>query len=262
MKNIFAIIISLLIGYPVFGQNTPISFVNNERAKDTIGDFVLDWDERISEITLTSKTEFEFRSFPSRSSCLTWREYYGTWERKNDTLVFSDQYELIENDTRLKFVNKPSNNYYTLNFKTDKSSDLRNKEIVIELVYDYDSGLKSKKLDLELNDENFLIIPFNKIPDRNQLASFCYEYLLTDGDKRYGYITKSNTVNVKENELPNFAEITIIEVPKKEIVYRTTKAIVKADKLKIVSTEKTTSNLTDYNQNLAFKEDYAIENNK
>ncbi len=250
-----------MIGHSVFGQKTPISYVNNERAKDSSA-MGIGWDERISEITLKSQTEFEFRSFPMPSSCLTWREYSGTWKKQNDTLVFSDQYELIENDTRLKFVKKPNDNYYTLNFKTDKNSDLRNKEIVIKLVYDYDSGFKSKKLDLELNDENFLIIPFNKIPDRNQLASFRYEYLLTDSDKRYGYITESNTVNEKENELPNFIEITIVEVPKKEIVYRTTKAIITANKLKIVSTEKTESDLTDYNENLAFKENYAIENNK
>lgn len=250
-----------MIGHSVFGQKTPISFVNNERAKDSSA-MGIGWDERISEITLKSETEFEFWSYPMYSSCLTWREYNGTWKKKNDTLVFSDHYELIENDTRLKFVNKPNENYYTLNFKTDRNSDLRNKEIVIELVYDFDSGLKSTKLNLELNDKNFLKIPFKNIPDRNRLASFRYEYLLTDGDKRYGYITESNTVNAKENELPNFAEITIVEVPKKEIVYRTTKAIIKSDKLKIVSTEKTESDLTDYSQNLTFKENYAIKNNK
>ena len=89
-----------MIGHSVFGQKAPKSYVNNERAKDSsaIG---IDWDERISEITLTSQTEFEFRSFPMTSSCLTWREYNGTWERINDTLIFSNQYEVVESDARL-----------------------------------------------------------------------------------------------------------------------------------------------------------------
>lgn len=250
-----------MIGYSVFGQETPISYVNNERAKDSSA-MGIDWDERISEITLKSQTEFEFRSFPMTSSCLTWREYSGTWEKKNDTIIFSDNYELIENDTRLKFVNKSNENYYTLNFKTDKNSLLTNKNIVIELVYDFDSGLKDKKMNMELDNEYSLTIPFNNIPDRKKLASFRYEYELRNGDKRYGYITESDTVNVKENDLQNYVEITIVEIPKKEIVYRTTKAIIIADKLKIVSTEKTESDLTDFTEKIKFKENYIAENKK
>ncbi len=259
MKNIFAIIISLMIGHSVFGQKAPKSYVNNERAKDSsaIG---IDWDERISEITLTSQTEFEFRSFPMTSSCLTWREYNGTWKRKNDTLIFSDQYDIIENDTRLKFSSNANENNYLLKFNTDRSSILGNKSIIIELVYDFESGLKSTKLNLELDNKISLKIPFENIPNREELASFRYEYELTNGDKRYGYITENNTVNVKEKKLPNFIEVTIVENPKKETIYRTTKAIIDEKKLKIISIERTESDLPDHIKNIAFKESYGIEN--
>jgi hypothetical protein len=235
--------------------------VNNERAKDSSA-MGIDWDERISEITLTSQTEFEFRSFPMISSCLTWREYNGTWERKNDTLIFTDQYDIIENDTRLKFSSKPNENNYLLEFNTDKNSILANKSIVIELVYDFEPGLKSTKLNLELDNKISLTIPFEDIPNRKELASFRYEYELTKGDKRYGYITENNTVNTKEKEIPNLIEVTIVEKQKKETIYRTTKAIIGENKLKIISIEKTKSELPDHIKNIAFKESYGIENEK
>lgn len=256
MKNNFAILISLLIGYSVFGQKTPISFVNNERAKDTIRDFVSHWDERISEITLTSKTEFEFRSFPSWSSCLTWREYYGTWERKNDTLIFSDQYEVVENDARFIFSNKNQNKHYQLEFRTDKNSKLSEKNIKIQFVYDYDADLKDVKREMKLDNNFSLKILFSDIPNRKKLASIRYEYFLPNGEKRYGYIIENQTVNEKESDLPNQIGIILVEKPKKEIIYRVTKAILLDDKLKIISKEKNKSDLPDYTGEIEFKDFY------
>ena len=58
MKNIFAIIISLTIGQSSFGQKTPISYVNYEKDNDSIENPLIDWDDRISEITLETKKKF------------------------------------------------------------------------------------------------------------------------------------------------------------------------------------------------------------
>ncbi|WP_028284031.1 hypothetical protein [Olleya marilimosa] len=261
MKNIFAIIFSLLIGQSIFGQKTPISYVSIEKVKDSSANpWVID--NRISQITLTSKNEFEFRSFPIPSSCLTWREYKGTWERKNDTLIFSEQYEIVENDARFAFSNKRQNEYYHLEFKTDKKSKLTEKHIEIQFVYDFDSDFKDVKLNMELDNDFSLKIPFNQIPNRKSLASIRFEYFLSNGEKRYGYITENQTVNVKEKELPNYIGITLIEKPKKEIIYRITKALLTENKIKIISKEKSNSDLPDYTEEIEFKEIYENESEK
>ncbi|TDU33696.1 hypothetical protein BXY82_3153 [Gelidibacter sediminis] len=258
MKNIFAIIFSLLIGQFVFGQKTPISYVNNERVNDSsVNPWVID--NRISEITLTSKNEFEFRSFPIPSSCLTWREHKGTWERKNDTLIFSEQYEIVESDARFTFSNKNKNEYYHLEFGTDKKSKLSDKHIEIKFVYDFDSDFKDVKLKMELENDFSLKIPYNQIPNRKNLASIRFEYFLPNGEKRNGYITENQTVNVKEKDLPNYIGITLIEKPKKEIIYRITKAILIDNKIKIISKEKSKTNLPDYTEDIEFKEIYENE---
>jgi hypothetical protein len=261
MKNIFAIIITILIGHSVFGQKTPISFVNNERVKDS-SSIGIDWDERISEITLKSQTEFEFRSFPIPTSCLTWREYNGTWEGKNDTIIFSDQYEVVESDARFTFSTKNQNKHYQLEFRTDKNSKLSDKNIEIQFVYDYDADLKDVKRKMELDNNFSLKIPFSEIPNRKKLASIRYEYFLPNGEKRYGYITENQTVNTKESDLPNQIGITFVEKPKKEIIYRITKAILIDDKIKITSREKNKSDLPDYTGEIEFKEIYGKLNAK
>jgi hypothetical protein len=261
MKNIFTIIILLIIGQSSFGQKTPISYVSNEKVKDSSSN---PWniDNRISQITLTSKTEFEFRSFPIPSSCLTWREYNGTWERKNDTLIFSDQYEVVENDARFTFSNKSQNEYYHLEFGTDKKSKLSDKHIEIQFVYDFDADFKDVKLNMELDNDFNLKIPFNQVPNRKSLASIRFEYFLSNGEKRYGYITENQTVNIKEKELLNYIGITLIEKPKKEIIYRITKAILIDNKIKIISKEKNESDLPDYTEEIEFKEVYENESEK
>ena len=213
-------------------------------------------DNRISQITLTSKTEFEFRSFPIPSSCLTWREHKGTWERKNDTLIFCEQYEVVESDARFTFSNKTQNEYYHLEFRTDKKSKLTDKHIEIEFVYDFDADFKDIKLNMELNNDFSLKIPFNQIPNRKSLASIRFEYFLSNGEKRDGYITENQTVNVKEKELPNHIGITLIEKPKREIIYRITKAVLIENKLKIISKEKSKTDLPDYTEEIEFKKAY------
>lgn len=249
-----------MIGHSVFGQKTPISYVNYEKDNESTESPFLDWDERICEITLKSKTEFVFWSRPSYSSCLTWREYNGTWEKKNDTLIFSDQYEVMESDARFTFSNESKNKFYQLEFKRDKGNVLSEKNIEIQFVYDYDADLKDRKLNMELNIDFSLKIPFKDIPNHKKLASIRYEYYLANGEKRYGYITENQTVNKKESELPNRIEITFVEKPKKEIIYRITKAILIDDKIKIVSKEKNKSDLPDFTGKIEFKEIYGKQN--
>jgi hypothetical protein len=260
MKNIFAIIISLVIGHSVFGQKTPISYVNYENDKEYTESPFPDWDERICEITLKSKTEFVFWSRPSYSSCLTWREYNGTWKKKNDTLIFSDQYEVVESDARFTFSTENQNKYYQLEFRTDKNSKLADKNIEIQFIYDYDADLEDIKHEMELDDDFNIKIQFNDIPNRKKLASIRYKYFLPNGEKRYGYITENQTVNKKESELPNQIGIIFVEKPKKEIIYRITKAILIDDRIKIISKEKNKSDLPDYTGEIEFKEVYEKQN--
>jgi hypothetical protein len=259
MKNIFAIIILLIIGQSSFGQKTPISYVNYEKDKDSTENSLIDWDDRISEITLETKKKFVFWARPS-ISCFSWREYKGTWKRQNDTLIFSDQYEVSESDARFEFADRTDEKNYLIKLKTDKNSVLSDKKIQIQFVYDFDADLDDIELKMELDNDFSLKIPFKTIPNRRKLASIRYEYFLPNGEKRFGYITESNTVNVKEKELPNSVIITFVEKPKTETIYRTTKAILEGDKIRIISKNKTKSDLPDYVGEIKFKEVYEEQN--
>ena len=53
--------------------------------------------------------------------------------------------------------------------------------------------------------------------------------------------------------------MTFIQQPEKEIVKRITKAILIDDKIKIISTKKTNTHLTDETPELIFKEFYEKE---
>ncbi len=97
MKNQLIFLIVLFIPFYGLAQKAPATFVNYERIPTDIPLF--DYDERISSIHLTSDNEFEFWSRPM-VSCLTWHEYKGTWTKNNDTILFYDQYEVQENDSK------------------------------------------------------------------------------------------------------------------------------------------------------------------
>jgi len=260
MKNIFAIIISLIIGQSAFGQNTPISFVNYADNKEN-SEILFELDERISEITLKTENEFEFWSRPN-VSCLTWREYNGTWKRENDTIIFFDQYDVMENDVKFTFQNNPNNEKFKIYFATDKNSELKKTEIKIQFVYDYDADLKDIDLKANLDNSGNIEIPFTNIPNLKDLASIRYELILPNNHKRYGYITENNTVNKKQKDLQNCIEVTLVEQPKKETIFRVTKAILMDGKLKVISSSKTKSYLPDYMSELVFKEVYEQQNAK
>jgi hypothetical protein len=260
MKKTFTIIILVFIGQISFGQKTPISFVNNEKVKDTSEFARLGWDDRISEITLETRKKFVFWSRPNALSCFTWREHNGTWKKKNDTIIFSDNYEISESDARFDFSERNNEKNYLIKFKTDQNSVLSDKKIKIDFVYDFDADLKNIELNMELEDDYSLEIPFKTIPNRKKLASIRYEYYLPNGEKRFGFITESSTVNVKEKELPNSVIITFVENPKTETIYRTTKAILENDNIRIISKMKTKSDLPDYVGEIKFKDVYEKQN--
>ncbi|MEO9954578.1 hypothetical protein [Nonlabens sp.] len=229
-----------------------VNFANDNHAVDTA---VIDWDDRVSQITFNSETDFTFHVMPN-VSCLTWRELNGKWKKRNDTIFFYDQYEVYERDVRFKFSNNNQNKFYHLKFKTDRNSKLLDDEIKIDFVYDYDYQLDNVKSVWQLSDDFSLNIPYDKIPNLDRLASIRYEFNLTTIGKRTGYITTSDRVNVRTEHIPNEIQITLIENPRKETVRRLTKGVLKDDIIRIISTEKSDATLTDYTEELKFKEDY------
>lgn len=106
-----------------------------------------------------------------------------------------------------------------------------------------------------------MTLPFRTIPHRNKLAAIRYEYILPNNQKRYGYITENKIINEKETELSNHINIILLENPKKDMIYRTTKGLFLNDgSLKILSTFKTKSNLHDYTRDLVFEDVYEKNN--
>lgn len=259
MKLYFSLI--FLIGTLAQSQVVLHSYVNFTDDKHTVDTAVLEWDDRVSEITFKSETDFTFNIMPN-VSCLTWRELNGKWEKRNDTIFFYDQYEIYERDVRFKFSNNRQNNFYLIKFKTDRNSKLSNQEVKIEFIYDFDSQLDNVKSVWQLSDDFSVDIPFDKIPDLDNLASIRYELILPNIGKRTGYITTSETVNVRTEYVPNEIQITLIEKPRKETVRRLTKGDLIDDIIKIVSTEKSVITLKDYTEELKFKEDYVKHTSK
>jgi len=140
--------------------------------------------------------------------------------------------------------------------KTDKNSSLKDKHIEIQYIYDFDSKLEDIKLKMELTDDFSLQIPFKDIPNHNLMASIRFKYILPNGEERYNYITESRFANKKEKDLPNVIAVTFVEQPKTEVVYRVTKGVLEDDKIKIVSTEKSKTDLFDYTKKIEFKAIY------
>ena len=260
MRNVLVILTLLVVVETFYGQKTPISFINNKidknKSKNLLGGY---WDDKISEITLKNETEFVFWKRVLRTSCSTWRSYKGTWKKQNDTIIFSDQYEVMENNERFEFFERTKEDNYLLKFKTDKNSVLSNRKIKITFIYDFSADLDDVEMNMELENDFSLKIPFNEVPHLRELASIEYEYLFSNGEKRKGYITESKIIHKKEKELRNYIVITLIEKPKKETIYRTIKAVLEKNKLKIISKNKTKSDLPDYNGEIKFKEVYKID---
>jgi hypothetical protein len=172
-------------------------------------------------------------------------------------LNFYDKYQIEENDTKATY-RKGSKKAFLITFKTDKGSFVKNKSIKVDYDYDYNAHLESIGKVFTLNENNTIIISYKNIPNLNKLASIRIEYLLNFTAKRYKYLTENNTVNRKEKDIPNKIEVEFVEEPKKEIVYRTFKTLVKDELLKIVSNSNTNTKLPDYYDDIKFEDSYSL----
>jgi hypothetical protein len=249
-------------GQTIYGQSKAITFRNNlnayyseTRSKDTLLGFRF-FEPKINEITLNPDATFEFWSRPNMS-CSTWNNYKGTWKRDKDTIFFYDHYQVDELDTRATYK-KDSKKEFVISFKTDKNLDLKNRNIKIQYWYDYDAHLENPETNFTLTADNSVVIPFADIPNLDKLASIRVEYLLNFTEERFNFLTENRAVNLKQKDIPNIINVEFVEKPKKEIIYRTIKSIVKDGNLKILSTTKTTVNLPDYYRDIEFEDSYAL----
>jgi hypothetical protein len=255
----FVTILFFLTGQITYGQDGSIKYSNDANAyysrkaqqRDTF------FASKINEITLNLNSTFQFWSRP-HASCFTWHHYDGTWKKDKDSLFFFDNYQVEERDTRVKYKKGPRQEF-VISFKTDKNSALKNRSIKIQYEYDFDAHIDSREKIFHLNAGNAVIIPYKDIPNLHKLASIRIEYLLNYTEKRYHFLTESNTVNIKQGDIPNIIKVEFIERPQKEIVYRTIRAVVKNDKLMIVSSSKTKTILSDYRGEIEFENSYTSD---
>lgn len=125
-------------------------------------------------------------------------------------------------------------------------------------MYNFDDKLDDIENVFHIGKHNTLSIPFNVIPYYNQLATIKIVYQLNATEKRVSYLTENNTISVKKGDLPNIINVVFVERPKKEIVYRVTKAITQNNRIVIISTIKTNATLPDYYKTLEFENDYSL----
>ncbi|RED26691.1 hypothetical protein BD847_0613 [Flavobacterium cutihirudinis] len=252
------IVFLILFNQYLIAQNKPDVYVNyTKQAVENMSDVEFISQSTFCEIDIFSNSTFRFISRPY-ISCLTWREIKGNWEKNNDIYKFLSQYEVIENDLRFKFKSDTTQKYL-LKFKTDKNSGLRNRKIKIQFMYNFNDKISDIDREYVLNENNSVEIPFLEIPNLEKLASFRVEYQLNVNEKRFGYITENKITNLKEKDIPNIIEIEFVEIPNKEIVYRTTLGRIKDRKLEIISSDKTKTTLPDYFDEIAFEKYYEIQ---
>jgi hypothetical protein len=261
MINLFPLTVTLTIifaiaGQAVYGQDKPIVFSNDLNAYYGKANSKEFFEPKINEITLNPDATFEFWSRPNRS-CFTWQSYKGTWKKINDTLLFSDSYQVEESDTKATYK-RDSEKEFVITFETDRKSILKNRSIKIQYEYDFDANLETSEKTFYLDSNNAITIAFKDIPNLDKLASIRVEYLLNYTEKRYNYLTENRAVNVKQGDIPNIINVEFLERPKKEIVYRTIRAVVKNDTLTIVSSSKTKTILPDYHRDIEFENSYSL----
>lgn len=240
----------------LFSQEDPTVYENDSKAyyNEIFNEFS---NERsFCDLSLFPNHTFSFYSRP-HLSCSTWQEVKGNWTKRKNIYTFLSQYEVVENDTRFKF-NSDSLKRYLLKFRTDKKSELKNRIIKIQFMYDFDSELDDINKTMSLNESDAIEIPFLGIFNQDKLASIRIEYQLSSSEKRYSYITENKTVNIKEKDIPNVIEIVFVEKPIKEIVYRTTVGKLEGERLEIISSTKTKPNLPEYLQEIGFEKYYQL----
>lgn len=258
MKKL-ALIIFFLSTNQIFGQEKALTYTNNTNSYHNKENLTKFNEPTINDITIHPNGSFEFHSRPE-TSCLLWKSYKGKWKKENNTISFFDEYDLMEKNILFHF-NRNTEDTFTIKFYTDKKSKLKNKEVLIEYVYDFESHLKDAEKTYTLNEDNIIKIPYQDIPNLEKLASLRIAYHLNNNNNnlRYdGYITENEMVNQKFGSIPNLVEVEFIENPKKETIHRTTKGILKDNTLLIISTIKTKTKLNDFRKTLNFEKVYTL----
>lgn len=256
----YKIILVLLFTQYLFSQEKSIVYVNNAKAYYNKSQKEFSNETTFCDLTTNPNFTFSFYSRP-HLSCFTWKEIKGNWKRKKNIYTFLSQYDVKENDTRFTF-SKDSTKKYFLKFRTDKKSELKNRNIKIQYMYDFDAKIDEIEKIMTFNQDNSIEIPFVDIPNLEKLAALRIEYQLNSSEKRFAYITENKTINRKENDIPNIVDIEFVEFPKKEIVYRTTIGKIKNKQLKIISSSLTKSSLPYYLKEIGFEKYYKIETEK
>jgi len=254
--NLKAIILILFTQF-LFAQEKPVVYANEAKAYYNEN---YSWDSNefsFCDLTISPDSTFSFYCRPN-ISCWTWQEIKGNWKKENNIYTFLSQYEVSENDIRFTF-DKNLTEKYLLKFRSDKKSELKNRSVKIEYIYDYDAEIDEVEKTMSFDSNNSIEIPFKEIPNHKKLASIRIEYYLSESEKRYGYITEGKTVNEKEKDIPNIVEIEFVEKPLKEIVYRTTIGKLEGEKLEIISNEKTKTSLPEYLGEISFEKYYELK---
>ena len=212
------------------------------------------YNRTIDQINLQTDTEFEFRSIPY-VSCITWKEFNGTYKIQNDTIIFKDKFTLANPDMEFKSKTDNNLNSFIFNFGYDNKQKIDGREIKISLIYDFDSKIKDVERLYQINSKYSIELPFSEVPNRDKLASFKIELNPNTSRKIWNYFTTNEFANKKKNELPNIINITFVANPKKEEIIRITKGIIDKNNIIIISSNSE-SNLKNYSDLLLFKQSY------
>jgi hypothetical protein len=209
----------------------------------------------IHQININENQTFEFRSIPN-ISCFTWREFKGTWKQKGNLITFKDSFKLQAADIEFEQKNIADNDFFELSFKLDAKSAYSNQSIKISFTYDYDSKIKDVDSIYTTDKIGRIIIPFNKIQNRESLTALRIETKLLNGIKRWNYFTTNKIVNEKENDLPNKILVNIVSKPYEETIVRTTKASISENKISIISSKCEKGKLQNFINDLKFGSEY------
>lgn len=248
----------LMIGlvHGLHAQVKSVTYTNSLNAyySDTTSKKFYPLEPTINKITLNSDATYEMLSQPS-IGCLTWREYHGRWDKHGDTILLKDSYVVYEKDNKLSFSKDNRDEYYIRLLV--KGRRLSNTRIKVGYVYDFDSKLKDIDTVGLLNNRNEIAISFKDVPNRDKLASIRITYNFNN-EKRDVFLTTGEVPNIRHGDIPNMIEAELIENPKKEIIYRTVKAIIKNNTISAISISKTTTQLHDYFDELKFADNYTL----
>lgn len=193
----------------------------------------------IHQINLLEKNKFEFRNSPSYM-CSGWKEFYGNYEIKNDTILFTEEFELEESD--FKITETSSSENFVLHFKSKKGdlTSIRNVELSFNYVtydgltrMDFNQVIKQYKTDINGRIE----IPINKIPNHDYLSYIEFSIFIDEKTERSGLYSGSDLpllgVNIMTPKVT--VSINILKNPKKENVTRKTIGILDEETIRILS---------------------------